>query len=142
MTDADPTVSCGAYPARAVRGETLTVAATVFREGHDAVAANVVVRKPAGGRSPFLRMSPGADDRWAVPVTVDAEGMWSYAIEAWSDPLGTWWHDAPLKVDAGVDVEVVLEEGARLYERATEGVPKALRELVGGHPRRPARRDP
>jgi iron(III) transport system ATP-binding protein len=41
-------------------------------------------------------------------VTFDAEGLWSFAVEGWSDPLGTWWHDAPIKVDADVDVEVVL----------------------------------
>ena len=88
-------MSAGTYPARAVTGQTLTVAATVFREGHDAVAANVVVKRPGGGRSPFLRMRPGADDRWTAPLTIDAEGLWSFTIEAWGDPLGTWWHDAP-----------------------------------------------
>ena len=99
----------------------------MFREGHDAVAANVVVKRPGGGRSPFLRMSQGDNDHWSADVQFDAEGSWSYTVEAWGDPLGTWWHDAPLKVDADVDVEMVLEEGARLYERAATGVPKAQR---------------
>ena len=135
-----PTVSCGQYPARAVTGEQIVVSATVFREGHDAVAADVVVQGPDGTRQPFLRMSPGAPgtDRWHAPVRIpddpSAEGMWSFHVEAWSDPLGTWWHDAPLKVEAGVDVDVMLEEGARLYERAAAGVPEpsrsAVRELV------------
>jgi starch synthase (maltosyl-transferring) len=111
ITDVSPAVSCGQYPAKAVSGETLDVVAAVFREGHDAVAANVVLKKPGGGRSPFLRMTKGENDRWSAPVTFDTEGIWSFTVEGWSDPLGTWWHDAPLKVDAGVDVEVVLEEG-------------------------------
>src|SRR5207253_1418887 len=105
VTDVGPAVSCGQYPAGAVTGETVTVVATVFREGHDAVAANVVVKRPGGGRSPFLRMTKGDNDRWSAPVTFDAEGAWSFAVEGWSDPLGTWWHDAPLKVDADVDTE-------------------------------------
>jgi starch synthase (maltosyl-transferring) len=137
ITDVGPTVSCGQYPAKAVSGETLTVVATVFREGHDAVAANVVVKRPGGGRSPFLRMAKGDPhntDRWSVPVTFGTEGAWSFTVEAWSDPLGTWWHDAPLKVDADVDVEVVLEEGARLYERATAAVPKGRQEPLLGIP--------
>src|SRR5688500_2459933 len=73
-------------------------------------------------------MQPGAKgtDRWSVPVAVDAEGRWSYVVEAWDDPLGTWWHDAPLKIEAGVDVEVMLEEGARLHEAAAKGLPKGL----------------
>jgi starch synthase (maltosyl-transferring) len=137
ITQVGPAVSCGEYPVGAVAGETLDVVATVFREGHDAVAANVVVRRPGGGRSPFLRMrqgDPNNTDRWSAPLTFDTEGAWTFAVEAWSDPLGTWWHDAPLKVDAGVDVEVVLEEGARLYERATDGVPKPRRGPLEGIP--------
>jgi len=132
VTDLRPTVSCGRYPARAVSGEVVPVSATVFREGHDAVACNVVVKRPDGARGPFLRMVPGAPgtDRWHGDLSIDAEGSWSFVVEAWGDPLGTWWHDAPLKVDAGVDVEVVLEEGAQLFERATKGVPAERRGAV------------
>jgi starch synthase (maltosyl-transferring) len=79
-------------------------------------------------------MRPGDNDTWSVPITVDATGAWSFVIEGWGDPLGTWWHDAPLKVDADVDTEVVLEEGARLYERAAAGVPKAERAVLDGIP--------
>jgi len=132
VTDLRPTVSCGRYPARAVSGEVVPVSATVFREGHDAVACNVVVKRPDGARGPFLRMVPGAPgtDRWYADLPIDAEGSWSFVVEAWGDPLGTWWHDAPLKVDAGVDVEVVLEEGARLFDRAAKGVPAERRSKV------------
>jgi len=132
VTDLRPTVSCGRYPARAVSGEVVPVSATVFREGHDAVACNVVVKRPDGARGPFLRMVPGAPgtDRWDADLPIDAEGSWSFVVEAWGDPLGTWWHDAPLKVDAGVDVEVVLEEGARLFDRAAKGVPAERRSTV------------
>ena len=132
VTDLRPTVSCGRYPARAVSGEVVPVSATVFREGHDAVACNVVVKRPDGARGPFLRMAPGAPgtDRWHGDLSIDAEGSWSFVVEAWGDPLGTWWHDAPLKVDAGVDIEVVLEEGAQLFECATKGVPAERRGAV------------
>ena len=136
ITATSPTVSCGQYPARAVTGEEIAVSATVFREGHDAVAADVVVEGPDGARQPFRRLRPGAPgtDRWHASVRVPddpaSEGMWSFHIEAWSDPLGTWWHDAPLKVQAGVDVDVMLEEGARLYERAAKGVPEQSRGVV------------
>ena len=37
----EPVVACGRYPAKAVVGELLPVTATVWREGHDAVAATV-----------------------------------------------------------------------------------------------------
>jgi len=130
ITDVGPAVSTGTRPAKAVRGESVEVVATVFREGHDAVAAEVVVIRPDGTRLPFLRMTPGWNDRWSASFGTDTEGAWQFAVEGWSDPLGTWWHDAPLKVDAGVDVELTLEEGAVLYERAAAALPKDLKPLV------------
>ena len=132
ITELSPTVSCGRYPARAVAGEVVPISATVFREGHDAVGCNVTVTRPDGGPTPFLRMRPGAPgtDRWSADLLTDVEGAWSFTVEAWGDPLGTWWHDGPLKVEAGVDVEVMLEEGARLFERAAKGVAAARRTTV------------
>ncbi|MER6113526.1 maltotransferase domain-containing protein, partial [Streptomyces hirsutus] len=46
VRDVRPTVECGRRPVKAVVGETFEVTATVFREGHDAVAANVVLKDP------------------------------------------------------------------------------------------------
>ena len=130
ITDVRPTVSSGRVPARSVIGQQLPVSAVVFREGHDAVGANVVVKRPDGAKAAPLRMQPGDNDVWSVPVVTDSEGRWTFVIEGWSDPLGTWWHDAPLNVDAGVDVDVMLEEGALLFERAVRGVPRELRPRV------------
>jgi starch synthase (maltosyl-transferring) len=131
ITDVTPRVSCGEWPARAVVGERLRVEATVFREGHGAVAAAVLVRAPGsekgGGRAKRLPMRDEGNDRFAGDVTVDAMGRWSYTIEAWADPLATWRHAVPIKLAAGQDVEVELEEGARLLERAVDEVPKGVR---------------
>ncbi|MEU4267132.1 alpha-1,4-glucan--maltose-1-phosphate maltosyltransferase [Streptomyces sp. NPDC026092] len=126
VLDVRPLVDCGRRPAKAVAGETFEVTATVFREGHDAVAANVVLRGPSGRPGPWLPMrelAPGTD-RWGAEVTPDAEGLWTYAVEAWSDPLATWRHAAKIKIPAGIDSELVLAEGAELHERAAKGVPK------------------
>jgi len=126
IVDVRPLVDAGRHPARAVVGETFQVSATVFREGHDAVACNVVLRDPQGRRGPWTPMQPGpaGSDRWTVEVTPTSEGRWSYAVEAWSDPLGTWRHDAEIKVPAGIDVEMMLSEGALLLDEAAPGVPE------------------
>ncbi|MBB4891205.1 starch synthase (maltosyl-transferring) [Streptomyces olivoverticillatus] len=126
VLDLGPLVDCGRRPVKAVVGEAFEVTATVFREGHDAVGANVVLRGPAGRCGPWTPMrelAPGTD-RWGAEVAPDREGLWSYAVEAWSDPVATWRRQAGIKVPAGIDAELVLEEGARLYERAAAGVPK------------------
>jgi starch synthase (maltosyl-transferring) len=129
LTDISPTVACGRYPAKAVVGRALEVSATVFREGHDAVAANVVFRpvQARGSRSRVAagslnRMTPGTPgtDRWSTTVTPDAQGMWTLSVEAWSDPLSTWRHTVEVKAAAGQGADELandLEAGARLLDK-------------------------
>jgi starch synthase (maltosyl-transferring) len=77
-------------------------------------------------------MSPGAPgtDRWSAEVSADTEGMWTLHVEAWGDPIGTWRHDAAIKVPLGQDVDLVCETGALLHERAAEGAPKPSRPAI------------
>ncbi|MFF4354881.1 maltotransferase domain-containing protein [Streptomyces sp. NPDC001530] len=127
VVDVRPIVLGGRRPAKAVVGEAFEISATVFREGHDAVAANVVLRDPEGRTGPWTPMrelAPGTD-RWGATVSAGKEGLWTYTVEAWGDPISTWRHHAGIKIPAGMDTEPVLEEGARLHERAATGVPKS-----------------
>ncbi|WP_190209578.1 alpha-1,4-glucan--maltose-1-phosphate maltosyltransferase [Kitasatospora indigofera] len=126
VLDVSPLVDAGRRPAKAVVGEAFEVTATVFREGHDAVNANVVLRDPRGRSGPWTPMrelAPGTD-RWGAVVTPTATGRWSFLVEAWSDPVATWRKAAAVKLPAGIDTALVLEEGAQLLERAAAGVPK------------------
>src|SRR5688500_13386101 len=123
ITDVAPVVSCGTFSARAVVGEHVPITATVFREGHDAVAANVVWSPPDGDATPpFIRMAKYGDqpDRWLATVVPDREGLWTFRVEAWSDPLATWHHAVEVKIGAGhgaEDLAHALEEGARLPDQ-------------------------
>ncbi|WP_425386853.1 maltotransferase domain-containing protein [Demetria terragena] len=114
-----PQVDGGALPIKSVVHEPVEVVATVFREGHDAVSATVVVTDPDGAAThvPMTCTNPGLD-RWEATIVADRTGLWSYRVEGWSDPYGTWSHDAPIKVAAEVDTELMLKEGALLLERA------------------------
>jgi len=119
-------VDCGRRPAKAVSGETFEVSATIFREGHGLISAGVVLRDPLRKASPMTRMrmlAPGTD-RWGAEVTVTREGLWRYHVEAWADPIATWHHDAAIKIPAGQDVELMLTEGALLYERLARRIPQ------------------
>ncbi|WP_369190263.1 alpha-1,4-glucan--maltose-1-phosphate maltosyltransferase [Streptomyces sp. R08] len=126
VLDVRPVVQHGHRSAKAVTGEAFEVSAIVFREGHDAVAANAVLYDPDGRPGPWTPMrelAPGSD-RWGATVTPGEPGRWTYTVDAWSDPVTTWRHHARIKIPAGMDTDLVLEEGARLYERAITGVPK------------------
>ncbi len=126
ILDVEPAVDCGRRPAKAVNGETFEVSATVFREGHDIIAAGVVLRDPDRKPLPLARMrelAPGTD-RWGAEVTPNREGRWRFHVEAWADPIATWHHNAAIKIPAGQDVELMLTEGALLFERAGRRIPQ------------------
>ena len=48
VTKVSPVIEGGAYAAKASVGEAVPIRATVFREGHDAVNASVVLTDPSG----------------------------------------------------------------------------------------------
>jgi len=124
VLNVEPTVQGGRWAAKATAGEAVPIRATVFREGHDAVAATAVLIAPDGTehtRAPMVDVSPG-NDLFEATVVPDSPGRWTFRVEGWSDPYGTWHHDATIKVHAGVDVDLMLEEGARVLERAVTQV--------------------
>ena len=137
LNDISPSVACGRYPAKAVVGEVITVSASVFREGHDAVAANVLWRPPtpAGSRrrpakdtGPLILMRREAhwSTRYQARVVPDRQGLWTLQVQAWSDPLGTWRHAVEAKTAAGQSGQEMandLEGGALLLDQV-RGRPK------------------
>jgi len=156
IDDVAPVVSGGVYPAKAVVGEVVPVRATVWREGHDAVAATLVVRylgttypllghgsvtgakPPAGGsdaatpvKPALYRMSLGrAPDVFHGQFTPDRVGLWTFRVDGWGDPISSWRHAVVAKLDAGQgeeDLDNDLVVGAALLERAASGVPRSDR---------------
>ncbi|MCO1658202.1 alpha-1,4-glucan--maltose-1-phosphate maltosyltransferase [Pseudonocardia humida] len=123
IDDVTPTAGGGRHPSKAVVGEVIPISATVWREGHDAVAANVVWKR-VGDRGPahHVRMEPtgvGTDTFEAV-VVADEPGLWTFRVDGWSDPWSTWRHAVTVKLDAGQSAAELandLEVGARLLQR-------------------------
>ncbi|CAL8980244.1 Alpha-1,4-glucan:maltose-1-phosphate maltosyltransferase 1 [Cellulomonas sp. T2.31MG-18] len=122
VLDVAPVAEEGRFPAKAVVGEAVPIQATVFREGHDAFGATAVLVRPDGEVHQRVRMTEVLKglDRYEARVVPDATGAWSFRVEGWSDPYGTWAHDAGIKVPAGIDAELMLTEGARVLTRAAE----------------------
>jgi starch synthase (maltosyl-transferring) len=133
VEDIRPQVDCARWPARAVAGETIPIGATVFRDGHnEVVAAGVRLSGPGDRRSqlvPMVAVDSGLD-RWRAEVTLPRTGSWSFTVEAWTDQIETWRRGTQKKLDAGRDIDLELEEGARLFEQATAWVPATGRDLL------------
>ncbi|QDP97010.1 alpha-1,4-glucan--maltose-1-phosphate maltosyltransferase [Microlunatus elymi] len=121
-----PVVENGAFPAKAAIDELFSIEATVFREGHDAVGAQVVLTDPDGASSvrPMRPVPPAGFDRWGARVGLDRLGSWRFRIEAYDDPFETWLHNAKIKIPAGIDVELMCAEGRELFEEAA-GIARA-----------------
>jgi len=133
------------------------VCATVWREGHEAVAATLVVRylgpaypqmghgssaspqeaapesaAPTARIKPVLYpMSPGrTPDVFHGQFTPNRMGLWTFRVDGWGDPLTSWRRAVSAKLDAGQgeeDLDNDLVLGAVLLERAAAGVPRGDR---------------
>jgi starch synthase (maltosyl-transferring) len=121
-----PVIDLGRLAAKATEGEPYPVSASVFREGHDRLGAEVVLIDPDGDRRAAVRMTEvaGEPDRYVAWVTPDRPGPWKFEVQAWADPIATWQHAAGLKIPAQVDVELMFTEGGLLIDR--------VRDLIGG----------
>ena len=113
-----PQLDDNLFPTRSFEGDVVPFSCVSFREGHDRIGVELVLTQ-ADGQSTRQRMLPGApgSDSWQTHAQLTAVGTAEWRIEAWSDDYGTWRHNAEIKIAAGVDVDVMLELGARVLER-------------------------
>jgi starch synthase (maltosyl-transferring) len=121
-----PMVDGGRFAAKRCVGDTVTVAADIFRDGHDLLRAVIRYRGPGDGRwqeSEMDRIDAQIGGvRWAGEFPVDRTGRWEFTIEAWTDVFGTWRDELGRKVKAGVqsDLSGELSEGALLLRAAAD----------------------
>ena len=156
IDDVAPALSGGRFPAKAVVGEVVPVRATVWREGHDAVSATLVVRYHGTAYPKLTPDPPGLVSQPHPPVTPprikplvlpmapgqtpdvlhgqfvpDQVGMWTFRVDGWGDPIATWRKGVTAKLDAGqgeAELSNDLLIGAELLERAATGVPRQQRQ--------------
>lgn len=112
------------WPAKAFAGEVVPFSATIFKDGHDILGADLVITSPTGARTQHRLVDLGeGSDRWQSHAMVDSVGAWRWHIEAWVDEWATYIHNAELKIPAGVDVPLMLLIGVTLLKRASKADP-------------------
>ncbi len=125
-----PEIDAGRFPARRVTGETVVVEADVFGDSHDAVAAALLFRHERARSWTTVAMSPLVNDRWRAEFPVTELGRYVYTVEGWIDHFGTWSRQLAKRLDAGQDVKVELEVGARIVEAASQRADGAARDAA------------
>ncbi|QEV99857.1 alpha-1,4-glucan--maltose-1-phosphate maltosyltransferase [Microbacterium caowuchunii] len=119
LADPRPAALDPAFSPSAFAGEVVPFRVTAFREGHDLIGVRLRLTAPDGGESLHaLRPIGNGLDHWSAEVALLVQGTWSFRFEAYGDDFATWQHAAALKIAAGVDVALMRETGALLFDRA------------------------
>jgi starch synthase (maltosyl-transferring) len=122
----EPEVDCGRFPIKRTVGETVTVEADVFTDGHDSLSAVLRYRRAQDTGWSEIPMTALGNDHWRASFTVTEIGRWLYSVTGWVDPFKTWRKDFRKRVEAGQEVSVDLQIGAGLIRAAGD------RALAGG----------
>ncbi len=116
IDDVRPATPSREFPPKAVVGEEVRVSADIFKDGHDLLAARVRWRRVGRAKWHTAPMRAEVNDRWSGTIVPGEVGRHEVVVEAWRDRFATWRHDVEIKAAAGDDIEVELEEGARILE--------------------------
>ena len=120
VADVSPVTLFGGefVPVKVIPGETFPVSATIFREGHDSLGADVVLFDSQGKEISRVVMREiwHGGDRYTADITIPARGDFTFAIESYDNPLATWFHDAQIKIGSDIDSELMCLVGAQLFE--------------------------
>jgi len=123
-----PEIDGGRFPIKRTPGEFVDVAASIFADGHDMIAAMMRDRASSSAsaassapsewrETPMVIEAPGTD-RWTARFAVDGVGWHEYQIVAWVDRFMTWRRDVKIKAAAGQDIALELLEGSLLVRDA------------------------
>ncbi|KQP51851.1 maltotransferase domain-containing protein [Methylobacterium sp. Leaf108] len=129
-----PEIDGGRSAVKRVVGERVAVAADVFSDGHDIIAAAILSR-PAGEtewrRDPMTFVD---NDSWGGSFPLERNARYVFTIEAWRDGFASWMRDTLKKRNAGVDVRLETIEGVAIVQdaasRAEEPDAAALESLL------------
>lgn len=120
IEDVEPQVDCGRFPVKRVIGESVTVQADVFADGHDLIRAVVRYREreytDATRVSDWreIEMRPLGNDRFEARFTVDRLARYEFTVQAWVDRFATWREGLSRKIAADQQVDLELREGTEL----------------------------
>lgn len=124
IEDVYPEIDSGRFAVKREVGDTMDVYATIFKDGHDLLSAVVMCRRADSQEwweVPMVQVNEG-EQRWGGTLYFWENTRYVYTIEAWVDEYGTWVDGLIKKLDAGQQVGVELEEGARMIRKTLQRV--------------------
>ncbi|WP_224958979.1 alpha-1,4-glucan--maltose-1-phosphate maltosyltransferase [Geomonas subterranea] len=113
-----PQIDCGRFAVQRVAGDEMVVQADVFSDGHDEVVALLLYRRTGEEKWQESEMRRLDNDRWEGSFVLGEPGFYHYTLMGWVDHFRTWQRDLQKRFEAGQDVAVDLQIGAKILEQA------------------------
>jgi starch synthase (maltosyl-transferring) len=115
-----PELDGGRFPIKREVGDSITVTADIFRDGHEKIAAGLFYKpwyRAAWDSAPMVLVD---NDRWAGTFTVTENTKYDYTIAAVPDHYQTWREEIGKKFAAGLDVRLEIAEGLHILQGAID----------------------
>ncbi|MHB1949957.1 MAG: alpha-1,4-glucan--maltose-1-phosphate maltosyltransferase [Acidiferrobacteraceae bacterium] len=112
IENVQPAVDNGRFAIRRAEGESVTVEADVFADGHDEISCRLLHRHETELHWREEDMTALGNDRWRGTFTVSLLGRHYYTVSAGIDSFLTWRRDLQRRHEAGEDLGDALKEGA------------------------------
>src|SRR4029453_12137807 len=119
-----PQIQGGRFAVKRVVGDVLTVEADIYSDGHDRIAAALLLRREGEAYWQEVPMRGLDNDRWHGEVPLGDNGRYYFTIIAWRDLFSSWRDEISKKHGAGLAVDLELEEGRMIIEKALQGEPR------------------
>ena len=98
-----PEVDGGRFPAKRTVGDQVRVEADIFTDGHDLIAAALLVHREGSDDWTEIPMRPVENDRWAASFRPKEIGRYGFKVEGWVDHFDTWCADLKKRLAAQPD---------------------------------------
>ncbi len=120
-----PEVDAGRFAAKRIEGDRVEVQATIFADGHEVLAAEVLHRRRGAAAWSRAPMGPLGNDRWSGAFETPEIGPYEYTVQAWVDRYATWLDRLEKRHAAGQDLRLEFEVGAAILAQAAAAAPES-----------------
>jgi len=132
-----PEIDAGRFCIKRIVGDTVTVEADIFCDGHDKIDAALLYRRADVDSWSEAPMEHFDNDRWRGQFAVQDNALYVYKIISWRDLFASWIDEIQKKKAAAAPIALELKEGilllseaARTSSRGTASDREALMKLV------------
>ena len=121
IENVQPQIDEGLYPAKRTVGERVDISADIFVDGHDHIRARLLYKKEGAAKWKEVEMVHAFNDEWRASFYVEEKGIYRFTLQAWVDHFETWYDGFRKKVEAGVNVQLELQEGGFFLKASAAG---------------------